>query len=986
MIELRTLGALRLRDASGRDLCGQLQPKRLALLIYLAHAPRRFHRRDSLLALFWPELDTGGARNSLRQSLYALRRTLGKGTLMARGYEEIAVADLLWADVVAFESALKSGQAESALELYRGDLLEGLHVQNVAPDFEHWLENERFRLRNKAVRAALALLDREETRGNLSASIHWARTAGRLDPDNEGILGRLIDLLDRAGDRAGAVRAFEAFARRTREEYDLAPSEETKALIEAVKARGEPAETSSTRQPGILEPLTTFIGRERTLAELEALLIDPHTRLVTLTGLGGCGKTRLALQLAHRMDGRFKDGVALIGLGDTPEVHGVLSAIARGLGFKEDAQQGLPKALHGYLAKQESLLVLDGFERIPAAGPEILGLLQAAPGLKVLITSRVPLKVSGEREFPVLPLSLPQQRLGPSVEFPLNSEAVALFADRARAIRPDFRLRAKNLDAVAEICRRLDGLPLAIELAAARVKALTPQAISKHLEDRFAFLTGGLVDLPPRQQTLEAAIDWSYELLDDSKRMLFRRLGVFAGGFSLDLVEPLFEECNVSAIDLIDGLASLVDHSLVSQLETAGEPRFEMLDTVHAYAQKHLAESGEEDAWRQRHATVVLAWVEEGERHYCADGQDDWFSRLERDHDNIRAAIRWAIDQEDGVLAVRLGAALWPFWWSRGYLAEAETWLGQMLALENEEHAPRVARAKALLGACWIALAAAKYEQAVALAKESVSRYQVLGDESGFIRALETLGFAHLEAGHLEPAEVAFQECLERSQKNQDDRRRAIALNALGQVALARGEDARAEHLFHESVALARRIGLLDSVGHGLLRLGDVARRGGSMNQAMSLYDGALATFRQLGQKMNVAWTLSSLGNVLVDFGRVADARERYSESLTLFRDLGYAGGTARALIGFAGIALAHGETERATQLLGGIQELVERAGNQLPADDANTFASLRVTALKQLREPRFTTRWAEGMALDQGDIMALAKAGESGVKHRAIG
>ena len=296
MIELRTLGGLRLEDGRGRDLCGQLQPKRLALLIYLAQAPRRFHRRDSLLALFWPELDSSGGRNALRQSLYALRHCLGNGALIARGYEEVAISDRVWSDVVGFESALASGHPERALELYGGDFLEGLHVQHVAPQFEHWMDDERRRLRNEAIRAALELRDREEAAGDLPAAVEWARAACRLDPDNEGILGGLIDLLDRAGDRAGALRAFETFAERTRAEYDISPSEETRALIEAVKARGETAETASgvSAETGILEPLTPFIGRDGLLSELEALLADPATRLVTLTGLGGSGKSRAA--------------------------------------------------------------------------------------------------------------------------------------------------------------------------------------------------------------------------------------------------------------------------------------------------------------------------------------------------------------------------------------------------------------------------------------------------------------------------------------------------------------------------------------------------------------------------------------------------------------------------------------------------------------------------------------------------------------------
>ncbi|MGH7557702.1 MAG: BTAD domain-containing putative transcriptional regulator, partial [Gemmatimonadota bacterium] len=339
MIRLRTLGVLQLRDARGRDYCGELQPKRLALLVYLAHTPRRFHRRDSLFALFWPEAGSRLARNSLRQSLFSLRNTLAKGILAGRGYEEIAVTDLLWSDVAAFESALGAGQVERALDIYRGPLLDGFHAQKVGREFEDWLEGERIRLRNRAVEGALSLVRREEARGNLSAGTRWARKAARLDPDNEAILRKLVDLLDRAGDRVGAVRVFEAFAERARTQYELEPDGRTQALIQAVRARSELGRLPSLLEPGIQEPPTSFIGRRRELAALEGLLTDPEVRLVTLTGLGGSGKTRLALQSARRMEGRFEAGVACVSLGDLRESDYVLHAIARGLGLMENRQR-----------------------------------------------------------------------------------------------------------------------------------------------------------------------------------------------------------------------------------------------------------------------------------------------------------------------------------------------------------------------------------------------------------------------------------------------------------------------------------------------------------------------------------------------------------------------------------------------------------------------------------------------------------------------
>ena len=983
MIQLRTLGGLQLRDGRGRDLCGQLQPKRLALLVYLAHPPRRFHRRDSLLALFWPELGSAGARNSLRQALFSLRQTFSKGVLAGRGYEEVALTDLLESDVVEFESALEAGEMERALDLYRGPFLEGFHAQNVAREFEDWLESERVRLRQRAVRAALSLVEREESRGNLTAATRWVRKAGRLDPDNETILRKLVELLNRAGDRPGAVKAFEAFAQHTRTQYDLEPDDQTQALIRAVRTHEGPPPPSAAAEPGVQEPPTSFIGRERELDRLERLLTDPDVGLVTLTGLGGSGKTRLALRLARRVEGRFKEGVARVGLGDVQEPDYVLYAIARGLGLMEDHRRGPREALREFLEGREILLVLDGFERVRGAGSEIIGLLRSAPGLKILATSNAPLKVSGEHEFPVPALSLPQPSAG-GVQFPLNSEAVALFADRARAVRPDFRLTAKNLAAIAEICVRLDGLPLAIELAAARVKILTPQAIAEKLDERFALLTGGPADRPLRHQTLEAAIGWGYELLEERERRLFRRLGAFAGGFGLDLAEPLFETERISAVDLIDGLATLVDHGLLHQLETAGEPTFRIPDTVHAYAGKLLAESGEEEVVRRRHARSLLAWVEEGERWYCTPEQDAWFGRLGCEHENVRLALRFALDRKNPALAVRLGAALWPFWWSSGYLVQARSWIEEILAIRGR--APRVARAKALLGASWMAAAAADHERAAQRAQESAALYRAAGDTSGHLRALETLGFVRLEAGHVEDAESAFRTCLEGSRDAGDDRRQAIALNALGQVAIRRGDDRSAETFLNEGVALARQGELTIEVGQGLLFLGDLALRAGELDRATALCNEALAIYRRMGQKVNIAWALSCLGRVLVERGQVASARQAHAEALPLFQELGYLRGVARGVAGFAQIALAQGDAKRAARLLGGIEFLLERSGDHLPPDDGAFVGTLESSARERLRKESFSTSWQEGSSLSADDLVALALAEEPVAKRQALG
>jgi predicted ATPase/DNA-binding SARP family transcriptional activator len=984
MIELRTLGGLELRDGGGGDAPMKLQPKRLALLIYLAHARGRFHRRDSLRALFWPELDEDGARNSLRQALYELRRTLGRGVLTGRGYEEIAVAeDLLWTDVAAFDEALAEGRAERALGFYRGHLLEGFHVHGVANEFENWLEIEKARLRSRAVRASLELAGRETARGNLKAAVRWARKAARLDPEDETVLKSLIELLDRSGDRPGALRAYDAFARRAREELDIEPAAETQTLVKLMREREASGSPAHLPEPSLLEPLTSFIGREREIVALDRVLGDPETRLVTLLGPGGCGKTRLALQLARRVERRFSGGTVSVGLSEARDTEEALATIARAIGLRPDGSRPTGAALGRHLSNREVLLVLDGLDRLRPAGPEIVRLLQAAPPVKVLATSRAPLNVSGESEFPVPPLSLPAG-LTATVEFPLNSEAVALFVERARRVRPGFRLTGRNVAAVSEICRRLDGLPLAIELAAARVRSLTPEAIADRLEERFVLLRDGPIDLPPRHRSLETAIDWSYELLDEGDRALFRRLGVFAGGFGLELAEPMFETGGGAPLDLIDGLATLVDCSLVSQHEIAGEPRFEMLDTVHAYAEKRLAESGEEEEWRRRHARQLAAWAEDGERFVCTAEQDAWFRRQERDHENVQAAIRWALERAEAPSAVRLGAALWPFWLSRGHVVRARGWLERIVALRGR--APRAARAKALLGASWMASAAADHDAARGHAEKSAALYRAAGDEPGRVRALEALGFVELEAGRIEDARATFEESLPRIRRLGDERRMAVALDALGQIAGARGDDNAAGDLFRESVSIARRIGLPVVAAQGLVRLGDVARRAGVHDRAQELHVEALAIYREAGQKINIAWTLSCLGRSLGESGRLRDSRDRLAEALPVFRELGYARGMAHALTGFAGLSLSLGEVESAARLLGGAKGLLDRAGDRLLPSDEKETALLRSSIERRLPESRFERFWSEGGRLDAGALVALALAESPAVERRALG
>ncbi|HEV3474350.1 MAG TPA: adenylate/guanylate cyclase domain-containing protein, partial [Actinomycetota bacterium] len=430
-----------------------------------------------------------------------------------------------------------------------------------------------------------------------------------------------------------------------------------------------PPKTLDARPNNLPTRLTRFIGRGPEIMAVEDLL--ENTRLLTLTGPGGTGKTRLSLQVASEMLPRFEDGAFFVDLSPITDPSLVATSIADAVGAKEEPGRSVGDTLQDHLRDKELLLVLDNFEQVTAATDVVQLLLNCAPRLKLLVTSRIVLHLSGEQEYPVPPLALPDPAHLPGLEALSQFEAVALFIDRARAVKPDFAVTNENAPAVAEICARLDGLPLAIELAAVRVKLLSPQSMLARLGQRLPLLTGGARDLPERQRTLRGAIEWSHDLLDDAKRSLFARLAVFQGGCTLEAAEAV---CGTD-LDVLDGLASLVDESLLRRSETTdGELRFGMLETIREFAAERLAESGQQEKLRRRHAEWVMAFAEEAEPEIVGENQALWLDRTEREHDNIRAALRWANDHGEGEIALRTGASLWRFWQQRGHLREGRQW------------------------------------------------------------------------------------------------------------------------------------------------------------------------------------------------------------------------------------------------------------------------------------------------------------------------
>jgi predicted ATPase/DNA-binding CsgD family transcriptional regulator len=657
--------------------------------------------------------------------------------------------------------------------------------------------------------------------------------------------------------------------------------------------------------------------------------------LLTLTGTGGTGKTRLALALAATLRDSFADGIWFVDLSATIDPFLVTPAIAQVLGVREAGQQAPLETLKQAVRDRQLLLVLDNFEQVVTAAAEVAELLTAAPGLKVLVTSRTPLHISGEHEFPVPPLGLPDPTRPATSEGLSQSEAVALFIQRAEAARPDFQVTSQNAPAVAEICVCLDGLPLAIELAAARIKLLPPQALLGRLSNRLQLLTGGARDRPVRQQTLRGTIDWSYGLLDEGEQMLFRRLAVFSGGCTLEAAEAI---CVGDAhdVDVLEGLAALVDQQLLRQEEASGEPRFGMLETVREYALWRLENSSEAEELRQRHARHFLALAERAEPELRGPQQRAWLDRLEREHANLRAALGWVLERGEAETALRLSSALRWFWEQRGYLGEGLRWLERALA--EGAGAPTPVRAKAHNAAGGLAWPLQRYEAAAAHLQECLALGRTLGDQQLVARALGNLGSVAYERGDLVGTAALYEESLAVFRELGDTQGVTIALSNLGLVATQQGEYGRATALLMESLSLSR----------------------------------------ELGDEWRIALALANQGEVALRQGEHGEATARYGEALALFRSLRDPRLIAITLDGLARTAAARGQPARATRLFGAAEAARERIGTLVDAPERPVYDTAVAGVRARLGETAFTAAWAEGraMSLEQAMDYALATEG----------
>jgi predicted ATPase/class 3 adenylate cyclase len=723
-----------------------------------------------------------------------------------------------------------------------------------------------------------------------------------------------------------------------------------------------------------LQP-TPLVGREREVAEVTQRLSASGTRLLTLTGPGGTGKTRLALQAAVELLEEFKEGTFFVSLAALTDPELVTSAIAAPLGVVEAADRSLEEGIKEYLREKKFLLVLDNFEQV-LEGAQLVGqLLAACPALKVLATSRIPLGLYGEREYPVPPLSLPDPEQLPSLQSLTQYEAVRLFVERAQDARSDFSVTNENAPAVAEICARLDGLPLAIELAAARVKVLGPQKMLDRLSDRLKLLARGARDLPERQRTLRATMEWSHALLQEDEKVLFARLSVFAGGRTLEGIEAVCDAQGDLPVDVLDGVESLVDKSLLREEEgPGGEPRFVMLETVHEYAREKLEESGEAEELRRLHARYFLALAEEAEPELKGPRQYEWLERLEAEHDNIRAALSWVLEEGEIELGLRLAGALRRFWHVRGYFDEGRRWLEQ--ALTKDSRASASSRAKALDAVGGLAHDQGDIDRAEAAAQEGLKLSARADTESGRVASFRrTLGISAEREGDYERATELYEESLALYREAEDTWGIAASLLSLANVLVAREEHERAKELYREALILSRESGDPDQFATGLANLGYEHLLEGDHEQATVLNEEAARLYRDRGSRGGLVYALDNLAWAALERGDHERARVLHEETLALCRELGDKLIGSESLEGLACAAAARGEAERSARLFGTARSL---GYQQAPAERALREPYL-AEARSLLEEAAWKAALAEGQAMTFEEAVFYALAGEAG-------
>ena len=900
-------------------------PKQRALLAILLLDANQAVSADRLIDALWGDRPPDTAKNTLQVYVSQLRKLLPEGSLetVAPGYRLAVEPEAL--DLARFEELAHQGRAAlgigdaataaqalgAALALWRGPALADLALEEFAQAEALRLEELRLAVLEDRIEADLAL----GRHGPLVAELEHLIVE---NPFRERLRAQLMLALYRSGRQAEALAVYQRTRRTLVDELGIEPGESLRQLEQAILAHDPSLDTPAGGGTAetIPAPPTPLLGRERELAALAELCRRDDVRLVTLTGIGGIGKTRLAIELARRLAPEFRDGARMAELATIHDPAIVPRAILQALDLPDSAQDP-EEALVQALAGAELLLLVDNFEQIMDAATLVARLVEAAPRVTFVATSRAPLHVAAEREFAVPPLA--------------DDEAAELFVERAQAANSSFVVSEQNAAAVAELCRRLDGLPLAIELAAARTKLLAPATLLKRLGNRLQLLTGGRRDAPQRQQTLRTTLDWSHDLLGEDEQQLFARLAVFEGGCTLGSVEAVCADGDA----VLDALAGLVDESLVRQ-QGEEELRFSMLETVREYALEHLARSGEEEELRRRHLEHFLALGEAAEPELFAADQIAWFARLADEHDNMRAALEFALDSGDPLSGLRLAVAIRRYWSIHGHLAEGREALERTLAASSPE--PSALRARAFNGVGILAGEQGDFDASREALEASLETARAADAPDTISAALTNLGNLAFFRGELDAARELYAEGIDHFASLEDIRGQALAKENLGLLELTAGDVPKAVRWLTEARDLAREAG----VNH------------------------------------EIAAASRSLAAALIELGETERARKLLDESLALSREIGEPHGVAVCLDTYAGLAATVGENERAATLFGASDAVRASIGALRQPDDQILYDRWLARTLSQLGTETYSTRYEEGLLLTMDEACAFALAGSA--------
>jgi len=996
-----------------------------ALLAYLALTPGLAHRREQVAGLLWPDSSEANARGYLRQALWRVRKELQPAdpfvaddltlTFLTNANCSVDVAELE-REVTPETSA---DDLICSLSVYQGPLLPGFYAD--------WVQPERDRLQAVFENKLSVLLDRLIAEQRWPTLLEWGERWIALGHAPEPAFRALMLAHQGLGDRSSAAATYRRCVDALQRELGVAPSPATRALYETilssegfkdrtqeVLAQERTRYFAAVTRSELPRQLTSFIGRAQELAEVQRLL-TANTRLITLTGVGGSGKTRLALQASEAVRDHFPDGLWFVDLAPLADSALVPKTVAAALGLVEEPGRPILTLLIDGIRAKHGLLILDNCEHLINASADLTdALLRACPNLSILASSREALGVSGETVFQVPSLAVPDPRQLLSVEALSDYESIRLFIDRALTALPTFALTPQNANAVAQICFRLDGIPLAIELAAARVKMLSPEQIADRLTDRFRLLTGGSRTVLPRQQTLRATMDWSYNLLSPSEHVVLRRLSVFVGGWLLDSAEAVVadspeSEQPIKAEDVLDLLTQLVNKSLVIAEQCPDEVRYRLLETIRQYAREKLLEASEVEVVRARHLNYFTALAEHAEPQLAGPQQVQWLERLEAELDNLRAALDWALEG-NVTEGLRLASALTRFWDAHNYTHEGGEWLTQLL--QRPEALINVSvRARALAFQSLLLGMPGKKSVAQSAAESALALYRSLGDKWGEAYCLMLCGASWSMEGDiilgrsLLEQSIAIFESLDdklrlaealnwlsmdhrESQSAREVLQRSLQLNRqLGHVAgiasdlvgLAQqyywdGDYESGEHWLAEALTLQQELGsqagqawVYENYGNLMFRRGDYAR-------AQEFYAQSAALSEGVGHVHGILWAQTNLAYIALRTGQLEQARSMFAETVQGFRDMHITIGVIYGIEGLAGLAAQSGQLEKAARLLGWANGLREGIGDPRPYSEQLDLDRDLAPLFTGLSESQRTAAMASGksLTLDQAVDDAL--------------